>query len=124
MPIEYALITQFCAFTFLYFNDARAVVRGAAPAWYATYRWVLTFFVGIAVVVSLVGRGQITAKMNRMPGYYDRIKALKDYQYDAFEEEERYKQRMAVERSERGEDEEEDEEEGEDDEEEAEDGDE
>lgn len=109
MPIEFALITQFCAFTFLYFNDASAVVKGAAPHWYATYRWVLTFFVGVAIVVSLVGRGQIAAKLNRLPGPADRVKAIKDYQYEAFEEEERYKQRMAVEKSESGEDEEEEE---------------
>ena len=31
MPIEYALITQFLAFNFLYFADTRATVRGWAP---------------------------------------------------------------------------------------------
>ncbi len=116
MPIEYALITQFCAFTFLYFNDANAVVRGAAPAWYSTYRFVLTFFVGVAIVVSLVGRGQIADKINRLPNPGDRIRAIKDMQYEAFEEEERYKQRMAVEQDENGEDEDEEEEDEDDDE--------
>ena len=62
MPIEYALISQFCAFTFLYFADARAVVRGWAPHWYSTYRFVLTFVVGASIVASLVGRGQIAGK--------------------------------------------------------------
>ena len=107
MPIEYALITQFCAFTFLYFNDARSVVRGMAPAWYATYRFVLTFFVGVAIVVSLVGRGQIADKINRLPSPADRVKALRDQQLDAMEQEERYKQQRLVAKDEGEEDEEE-----------------
>ena len=107
MPIEYALITQFCAFTFLYFNDARSVVRGMAPAWYSTYRFVLTFFVGVAIVVSLVGRGQIADKINRLPSPADRVKALREMQYDAMEQEERYKQEMMVAKDEGEEDEDE-----------------
>ena len=106
MPIEYALITQFLAFTFLYFSDARAVVRGMAPAWYATYRFVLTFFVGVAIVASLVGRGQIADKINRLPSPADRVKALREQQLDAMEQEERYKQKMMGAKEEGEEDEE------------------
>jgi hypothetical protein len=61
MPIEYALISQFAAFIGLYFADARAATRGWAPAWYGTYRFVLTFIVGSAIFVSLLGRAKIDA---------------------------------------------------------------
>lgn len=61
MPVEIALTTQFLAFVSLYFIDARASVRGWAPPWYSLYRFVLTFFVGGSIVISLIGRGQITA---------------------------------------------------------------
>lgn len=115
LPIEYALIGQFCAFTFLYFADARAVRRGWAPHWYTTYRFVLTFVVGASIVASLAGRGQIWDQINKLPSPADRIKKLKDMQLEAFETEEREKRaRLAAEEAE-GEDEEE---EGEEDEEE------
>ncbi|MCJ1279649.1 hypothetical protein MMC21_007473 [Puttea exsequens] len=110
-PIEYALITQFCAFTFLYFADARAVMRGWAPSWYSTYRFVLTFVVGASIVASLVGRGQIWDQINKLPSPADRIQRLRDIQYEAFEEEEREKMRRKVDEDE-AEDEEEVEEEG------------
>lgn len=112
MPVEYALISQFCAFTFFYFFDARAVVNGWAPHWYSTYRFVLTFIVGASIVVSLVGRGQIADKINRLPSPADRVKRLRDIQFEAAEEEERY---IAA-RKAKGEDEDEDEEESEDEE--------
>ena len=89
-PVEYALITQFLAFTFLYFNDAKTVMRGWSPGWYSTYRFVLTFIVGASIVVSLVGRGQIADKINRLPSPADRVKRLRDIQYEAAEEEERF----------------------------------
>lgn len=107
MPIETALISQFLAFTFLYFADARAVVRGWAPAWYSTYRFVLTFVVGIAIVVSLVGRGQIEDKLHRMPSPRDRFQALKDVQLEEMEKEERYKQQKLMENDESEDDEDE-----------------
>lgn len=110
MPIEYALITQFLAFTFLYFADARSVVRGWAPSWYSTYRFVLTFIVGVAIVVSLIGRGQIADKINRLPSPADRVKALRAQQYEAMEQEEKYKQQKLVEEGEEEDEEEEDEE--------------
>jgi hypothetical protein len=88
MPIEYALITQFCTFTFLYYNDARSVVRGWSPPWYAVYRFVLTFFVGASIVLSLIGRGQIADKVQRIPGPADRMRALREQQLEELEEEE------------------------------------
>ncbi|KAK3400632.1 hypothetical protein B0T20DRAFT_150241 [Sordaria brevicollis] len=59
MSIQWALTTQFLAFTGLYYADSRATVRGWAPAWYATYRFVLTGIVGIALFISILGRLKI-----------------------------------------------------------------
>ncbi|KLU89507.1 hypothetical protein MAPG_08478 [Magnaporthiopsis poae ATCC 64411] len=59
MPVEYALIGQFGAFMGLYYFDAHASTRGWAPPWYGTYRFVLTFVVGSAIMVSLIGRARI-----------------------------------------------------------------
>lgn len=115
LPIEYALIGQFCAFTFLYFADARAVVRGWAPAWYSTYRFVLTFVVGASIVVSLIGRGQIVDKINRLPSPADRVKKLRDQQLEQMELEERYKQQLLVDKEESGDDDDEEEEDEDDD---------
>lgn len=88
-PIEYALISQFLTFTFLYYADAQAVVKGWAPHWYTTYRFVLTFVVGVSIVISLIGRGRIADKIGRLPGPGDRIKALRDSQLESLEYEER-----------------------------------
>ena len=107
LPVEYALISQFCAFTFLYFADARAVVRGWAPHWYSTYRFVLTFIVGASIVASLIGRGQIADQINKLPSPADRVKAIRDMQLDAMETEEREK-RARIADEEGGEDEEDD----------------
>ena len=109
---------QFCAFTFLYFADARAVVRGWAPQWYATYRFVLTFVVGASIVLSLIGRGQIADQINKLPSPADRVRKLRDLQLSAMETEEREKRaRIAAgDDGEDDEDEEDSEEEGEDDE--------
>ncbi|KAL9029301.1 MAG: hypothetical protein Q9196_002441 [Gyalolechia fulgens] len=114
LPVEYALIAQFSAFSFLYFTDARAVVRGWAPPWYSTYRFVLTFVVGASIVLSLVGRGQIADRLSRMPGPADRLRELKASQVAALEQEERERRmRIAA-----GEEEEEEDEEGDEDDEE------
>lgn len=113
MPIEYALISQFCAFTFLYFADARAVVRGWAPHWYSTYRFVLTFVVGASIVLSLIGRGQIADQINKLPSPADRIKALRDLQLGAMETEEREKRERII-RKDMGEDDEDEDDEDED----------
>ncbi|KAL1594463.1 hypothetical protein SLS60_010223 [Paraconiothyrium brasiliense] len=76
MPVEYALITQFMAFTLLYYVDTRATYRGWTPPWYAIYRFVLTFIVGGSIVVSLIGRGEVSDQIGRMPGAVDRMKTL------------------------------------------------
>ncbi len=91
MPIEYALITQFAAFTFLYFVDARATVRGWAPPWYATYRFVLTFIVGASIVISLIGRGRIVKEDAALRSPADYVKKDTDAQWVALkmEDEER-----------------------------------
>jgi hypothetical protein len=59
MPLEWALISQFFAFCFMYSFDFRATVRGWLPPWYATYRFVLTGVVGSAIVLSLIFRAKI-----------------------------------------------------------------
>ena len=96
MPIEYALITQFLAFNYLYFSDARATVRGWAPHWYSTYRFVLTFVVGASIVISLIGRGQIADKVGKLPGPADRLKALRDSQMESLEKEEKERRAKIV----------------------------
>ncbi|PYI06488.1 hypothetical protein BO78DRAFT_397215 [Aspergillus sclerotiicarbonarius CBS 121057] len=76
LPVEYALISQFLAFTFLYYNDARAATHGRAPAWYSMYRFVLTFIVGASIVASLVGREQIAGTLTTEHTIKDKINAL------------------------------------------------
>ncbi|KAF1977351.1 hypothetical protein BU23DRAFT_452433 [Bimuria novae-zelandiae CBS 107.79] len=76
MPVEYALISQFMAFTLLYYVDTRATYRGWTPPWYAIYRFVLTFIVGGSIVVSLIGRGEVADEVGKMPGAVERMKAL------------------------------------------------
>ncbi|KAI9880557.1 MAG: hypothetical protein M1830_002256 [Pleopsidium flavum] len=106
LPVEYALIAQFLAFNFLYFADARATVRGWAPAWYTTYRFVLTFIVGASIVVSLIGRGQIADKIGKLPGPADRLKALRDAQMENLEREERERRARIVSKDEEEDDDE------------------
>lgn len=103
MPVEYALITQFLAFNFLYFADARATVRGWFPPWYSTYRFVLTFFVGASIVVSLVGRGQIAKKDHTLKSPVDYIKQDRDSQWEALEREEKERRQKLAEEEEEGE---------------------
>ncbi|KAL4932216.1 DUF3429 domain-containing protein [Aspergillus undulatus] len=76
LPVEHALITQFLAFTFLYYNDARASVKGLAPQWYSMYRFVLTFIVGASIVATLVGREQISGIVAKDHNISDKISAL------------------------------------------------
>jgi len=97
MPVEYALITQFLAFNCLYFADARATVRGWFPPWYSTYRFVLTFFVGATIVVSLVGRGQIAKKDHTLKNPVDYIKQDRDAQWEALEREEKERRQKLTE---------------------------
>ncbi|EXJ82206.1 hypothetical protein A1O3_06019 [Capronia epimyces CBS 606.96] len=82
LPAEVGLIAQFLAFTFLYYNDARAASRGWAPSWYGSYRFVLTFVVGASIVASLVGRGQIADLVTRPPGPADQLRALRAQQLE------------------------------------------
>lgn len=96
LPVEYALITQFLAFNFLYYTDSRASQRGWAPAWYGVYRFVLTFIVGASIVLSLVGRGQIADRMGKLPGPADRIKALRESQTAQAQKEEAEKRNKRI----------------------------
>jgi hypothetical protein len=88
MPVEYALITQFSAFVLLYYVDTRATYRGWTPSWYAIYRFVLTFIVGASIVVSLIGRGEVSHKVGRLPGAVDRITSLRESAQEKLAEEE------------------------------------
>ncbi|KAJ5107974.1 hypothetical protein N7456_004649 [Penicillium angulare] len=76
LPFEYALISQFLAFTFLYYNDARAATAGRAPHWYSMYRFVLTFVVGASIVATLIGREQIAQSLTTEHTIKDKINAL------------------------------------------------
>lgn len=76
LPVEHALISQFLAFTFLYYADARSSARGHAPPWYGMYRFVLTFVVGASIVASLVGREQIANTLTTEHTIKDKINAL------------------------------------------------
>ena len=87
------------------------MVNGWAPHWYSTYRFVLTFIVGASIVASLIGRGQIADQINRLPSPADRVKKLRDLQYEAAEEEEKAKRARIIAEDE-GEEGEEDEEGG------------
>lgn len=82
LSAEVGLIAQFLAFTFLYYNDARAAARGWAPSWYGVYRFVLTFVVGASIVISLIGRGQIADLVTRPPGPADRMRELRAKQLE------------------------------------------
>ncbi|KAN0071323.1 Protein of unknown function (DUF3429) domain containing protein [Elaphomyces granulatus] len=75
-PIEHALISQFLAFVFLYYNDARAAARGWAPHWYGMYRFVLTFIVGGSIVASLIGRERISQAITPEHTFTEKVQAL------------------------------------------------
>jgi hypothetical protein len=90
LPVQYALIAQFLAFNFLYYADSRACRRGWAPPWYGTYRFVLTFIVGAAIVVSLIGRGELIGRVGQVPGPIDRVRATQAMQ-EKFKQEEEHR---------------------------------
>ncbi|KAI1348114.1 hypothetical protein F5Y01DRAFT_226441 [Xylaria sp. FL0043] len=73
LPVEFALISQFAAFVALYFADARATVRGWAPAWYSTYRFALTAVVGVAIAISLIGRAKVGDASPRLTGLNEKF---------------------------------------------------
>ncbi|KAF7518906.1 hypothetical protein G7054_g13284 [Neopestalotiopsis clavispora] len=68
MPWQFAMTSQFAAFVGLYLADSRATVRGWAPYWYGTYRFVLTAIVGAAIMLSLIGRAKIGDTAPRLSG--------------------------------------------------------
>ncbi|KAF2153833.1 hypothetical protein K461DRAFT_327129 [Myriangium duriaei CBS 260.36] len=107
LPAETALIAQFLAFNFQYYTDSRATKRGWAPPWYSVYRFVLTFIVGASIVISLIGRGQISDRIGRLPGPADRIRALKEAQQDELFAEEEARRKKAAENDEAEEEDEE-----------------
>ncbi|KAI9888279.1 MAG: hypothetical protein M1814_000769 [Vezdaea aestivalis] len=89
-PVEYALITQFLAFTILYSTDAGATKKGWAPHWYGMYRFVLTFVVGASIVLSLIGRGNVTGLVGQANGPAQRFQeVIDDVKYERLEAEER-----------------------------------
>jgi hypothetical protein len=100
LPIEYALISQFLAFTFLYYADARAAIRGWTPSWYPMYRFILTFIVGSSIVLSLIGREKISHHFDSTHGLADRIHALQKVQEEQAAKEESEKREHLVEEAE------------------------
>lgn len=80
MPADIALITQFMAFTMLYYNDARAAVKGWTPSWYHMYRFVLTFVVGASIVLTLAGREQLASHYVSKHGLSEKFKELREQQ--------------------------------------------
>ncbi|KAK5075820.1 hypothetical protein LTR24_009854 [Lithohypha guttulata] len=86
LSAEVGLITQFLAFTFLYYADSRASRAGWAPKWYGIYRFVLTAIVGVSIVASLIGRGQIADLVSKPVGAGDRLRALRENQLAQLEE--------------------------------------
>jgi hypothetical protein len=107
LPVEYALITQFLAFNFLYYVDAESATEGLAPPWYQVYRFVLTFIVGASIVISLIGRGEISHMVDKLPGPADRLRALRNAQLENLEREERERRLRMVAEEEAAEEEEE-----------------
>ncbi|GIZ45734.1 hypothetical protein CKM354_000888800 [Cercospora kikuchii] len=94
LPVEYALISQFLIFNYMYYKDSRACRAGWAPAWYGVYRFALTFIVGAAIVLSLIGRGQVSDRIGRLPGPADRVKQLRDHQAAEAENEEEQRRKF------------------------------
>ena len=47
---------------------------GWTPPWYGTYRFILTFVVGASIVLSLIGRGQVSDSIQTMPSAAERVK--------------------------------------------------
>lgn len=111
LSAEVGLIIQFLAFTFLYYADARASRAGWAPKWYGIYRFVLTAIVGVSIVASLIGRGQIADLVSKPVGPADRLRALRESQLAQLEESDAENQARSAAEEEGDEDEEEEDEE-------------
>ncbi|KAK4095881.1 hypothetical protein N658DRAFT_459636 [Parathielavia hyrcaniae] len=103
LPVEWALTTQFAAFCALYYADSRASAKGWAPPWYGTYRFVLTAVVGVALLISLVGRAKVgeghtrLSKADLKERLHKRPDESKDY-HDWAKEEQAEKERMRQEK--------------------------
>lgn len=98
LPVQFALTAQFAAFTFMYFADTRAATRGWTPPWYSTYRFVLTFIVGSALLISLIGREKIGDDKPRLTGLREKFHkeghdTKAQHEWDELEEKEREKNR-------------------------------
>lgn len=96
LPVQFALTAQFLAFVFMYFADARATTRGWAPQWYGTYRFVLTFIVGSALLISLIGREKVGSDRPHLDGLREKFHKegkdiLAQHEWEALEETEREK---------------------------------
>ena len=52
------------------------------------YRFILTFIVGASIVISLIGRGEVSSKVGRTPGAVERVKALREGSEQRLAEEE------------------------------------
>ncbi|KAK7755823.1 hypothetical protein SLS62_002108 [Diatrype stigma] len=85
MPVEFALTGQFGAFVALYWADTAAARRGWAPAWYGTYRFVLTAVAGAAIALSLIGRAKIGDAKPRLSGLGEKFHA-KEQGEEAYDE--------------------------------------
>lgn len=109
LSAEVGLITQFMAFTFLYYADSQAAKAGWAPRWYGIYRFVLTFIVGASIVASLIGRGQIADLVSKPVGPADRLRALREQQLAQLEEDDAENQARTIAAEEGGDEDEEDE---------------
>ncbi|TDZ36629.1 hypothetical protein C8035_v005078 [Colletotrichum spinosum] len=105
MPIEYALTSQFAAFTFLYLADTRAKNKGWTPQWYGAYRFILTAIVGFSIFVSLVGRTKIGNAQphigQELAESMHRGKTDESQDWEKLEEEERQKVKKEKEEEER-----------------------
>jgi hypothetical protein len=103
LPVQYSLIAQFLAFNFLYYADSRATRRGWAPAWYGTYRFVLTFVVGATIVITLIGRGELIGKIGGLPSPAERARNLQGSMQEKFREEEQARRLRLIASGEAGE---------------------
>ncbi|KAI1841798.1 hypothetical protein JX265_009407 [Neoarthrinium moseri] len=100
IPWQFGLTSQFAAFVGLYFADSRAAVRGWVPSWYASYRFVLTAIVGLAIMLSLIGRMKIGPDAPRLTGLSEKFHATngeEEYsdKWAKAEEEEKVKRKKA-----------------------------
>lgn len=73
LPWPWALTAQWAAFVGLWLADRTASIRGWAPYWYATYRFVLTAIVGVAIMISMIGTMKVGQYKPQFGEISDRI---------------------------------------------------